>query len=154
MIIMIISPWHSGLSCHDPSVLQTRLPVNNVSFPSNPSSHVTLYAVPVGLATLGSTFPLSTDKLAAKHVFAEKRQHFVLGRTPLINAQCPSMPINANQNSCIGPNVDQFRSIGRHFGSMPWIWLALIGIGHWSRESCMGVLYLHCKLFNHFFLLF
>ncbi len=25
--------------------------------------------------------------------------------------------------------------IERHFRSMPWFWLALIGIGHWSRES-------------------
>ncbi len=32
--------------------------------------------------------------------------------------QCP-MPINADQDSGIIPNVDQFRSMPRHFGSMP-----------------------------------
>ena len=61
------------------------------------------------------------------------------GRTPPINAQCP-MLINANQNSAIDPNADQSALIGieRHFGSMPWFWSALIGIGQWSRESWYG----------------
>ena len=33
------------------------------------------------------------------------------------------MPINADQNCGIDPNVDQFRSM--HFGSMPWFWSTL-----------------------------
>ncbi len=45
-------------------------------------------------------------------------------------SQCRSIPINADQcRSMIG--------IERHFGSMPWFWSALIGIGHWSDESCI-----------------
>ena len=54
-------------------------------------------------------------------------------RTPSINAQCRSMPINANQNCGIDTNADQFRS-------MPINWSALRGISdqcqdfdrHWS----------------------
>ncbi len=61
------------------------------------------------------------------------------------------MLINADQNSSINPNVDQFRSmpinalrgidwnwsaligIERHFVSMPWFWSTLIDIDrHWA----------------------
>ncbi len=47
--------------------------------------------------------------------------------------QCP-MPINADQNHGIDPKC---LGIDRHWlGSMPVFRSALIGIGHWSRESC------------------
>ncbi len=52
---------------------------------------------------------------------------------PSLMIRTPS--INADQHSGIDPNVDQI-GIERHFGSMPWFWSALIGIGHWSGESC------------------
>ncbi len=42
---------------------------------------------------------------------------------------CP-MPINANQNSGIDPNVNQ---------SMPWIWSALIGIDRGSIDNTFVV---------------
>ncbi len=64
-----------------------------------------------------------------------------------------SMP-NADQNSGIDPNVDQFRlmpinsdqfywcldpalrGIDRHWEAFRINAMILIGIGHWSRESC------------------
>ena len=69
-------------------------------------------------------------------------------KTPLINAQCRSMPVNVSQCRsmiwfspvfywCLDPALI---GIERHFGSMPWFWSALIGIGHWLRESCYTML--------------
>ena len=58
-------------------------------------------------------------------------------------SQCQSLPIIADQCRSIPLNSSQFREeligIDRNWstlGSMPEFWLALIGIGHWSRESC------------------
>ena len=60
--------------------------------------------------------------------------------TPSINAQCRSKFWHWSQCRSIPINADRFLSesigIERRFESMPWFWLALIGIGHWSKESC------------------
>ncbi len=78
-------------------------------------------------------------------------------RTPPINAQCRSMPINVDQNSGIDPNVDQFLSMPINSDQLIGIernWSELIGNDrhweafrinamilscidrHWSGESC------------------
>ncbi len=79
----------------------------------------------------------------------------ILALIPMsINAnQLQSIAINVNQCqikqnwsdidvllmpwSGIDRNWEELIGIERHFGSMPWFWYALIGIGHWLRESCI-----------------
>ncbi len=58
-------------------------------------------------------------------------------RTSPINAQCQSMPVNADQNCVIDSNTDQYSNMRLlpYFGSMNKIWSALTSTGHWPSES-------------------
>ncbi len=88
-----------------------------------------------------------------KHLSEKKSEKCIslptIIRTPPINAQCRSkswhwseMPLNADHRRSIPLNADQcrLRGIDRNWstlGSMPEFWSTLIGIGHWSGESCI-----------------
>ncbi len=77
--------------------------------------------------------PANVDNLYWTHLFL----HTVV-RTPSINAQCRSMPINADQIHGIDLKCLSMPIIERTWstlGSMPEFWSALIGIRHWSGES-------------------
>ena len=78
------------------------------------------------------------------------------------SSRCRSMPINSDQWRSSRPKWRVGGSlantmIGRHFGSMQWFWSALIGIGHWSGESCIQVMsvisilwwHVHCFFFQY-----
>ncbi len=59
-------------------------------------------------------------------------------RTPLIHARCRSKSWHWSEMS-LERNWSELIGIDRNWttlGSMPEFWSALIGIGHWSRESC------------------
>ncbi len=69
-----------------------------------------------------------------------------LYRTPSINDQCRSIPIKIlaliwnTYWSAFGSKLPRLQSIpiNSDFRSMLGFWLALIGIGHWSRHSCIS----------------
>ncbi len=89
---------------------------------------------------IGSTGRLNKQSLffLTKHLYQWSQWCSTDGRTPPINAQCRSMPLKImalirNWSALIGidrhwDHMDQCQNFDRH-------WLALIGIGHWSRES-------------------
>ncbi len=60
-------------------------------------------------------------------------------RLALLSGLSRSMPYSDRHWSKLISIGRQWSAL-RHFGSMPWFWSALIGTGHWSRESCITVL--------------
>ncbi len=61
----------------------------------------------------------------------------VIPRTPPVNAQCWAIPINDDQNSGINPKCLSIKINFTVLKQFDPHWSVLIGIGHWSGDSCM-----------------